>query len=107
MSFWHYAIFVCKAQMLRPSDPNTTIKFFFGAQMIRTLLLHHFADICVIRRRRCGGYCGYHVTEQVAPVAGGQLHPALRRQTAPGDLLVAVEHGLAPLLHTAAGVRAS
>ena len=70
-------------------------------------MLHHFAYICVVRRRRCGGYCGYHVTEQVAPVAGGQLHPALRRQTAPGDLLVAVEHGLAPLLHTAAGVRAS
>ena len=68
-------------------------------------MLHHFADICVTRRRR-NGYCDYHVAEQVAPVAGAQLHPALRRQTGPGDLLVAVEHGLAPLLHTAAGVRA-
>ena len=35
MKCWQYTIFVFKAHMLRPSDPTTTIKFFYMAQKVK------------------------------------------------------------------------
>ena len=94
--------------MVRPSRSYNTFKnFLHGLNDKDTYVASLRRHLCYKEKEVWLLWYGYHVTEQVAPVAGGQLHPALRRQTVQGDLLVAVEHGLAPLLHTAAGVRAS